>query len=198
MNNNNNLLAGEVAATDEVSNGRFPRPDYTRLFVDEAMKMFKAAQDRQKSNFDREFDKLKLGQNRTRQFNKAIKIINTSLNPDGSLTIVEGSELHLLLQAAAQDTPSSSYPPVAGADGEPPFDGIPIDTNKLQYTKEEVDRLLETIRISVDDMNVINEMQLQTVNRIVTQQQELFQIMKALLKPLHDTKVGMARAIAGR
>ena len=184
-----------VASTE---NSRFPRPDMTRAFVDEAMKMFKKVQEQQKTNFEKEFDKLKVGQARTREFNKLIKLINQQTNADGTLNIQPGSELHQLLLAASQEIPATTLPVNGNAPQDPPLSGIEVDASKTTYTKEELHRLLENIRISVDDMNVVNELQLQTVNRLVAQQQELFQIMKSLLKPLHDTKIGMARAIAGR
>lgn len=73
--------------------------------------------------------------------------------------------------------------------------GVDLDDNKVKYTKDERDRLVENIRMSVEDYNVQNEMQLQTINRLTNERYESFQMARSILKPLHDTKMQTARGI---
>jgi len=75
--------------------------------------------------------------------------------------------------------------------------GIEIDPNK-NYTKEEKDRLMENIRMTIEDLNIENDMQLQTISRLTNERYESFQLARSIMKPLHDDKLNKARAIAGK
>lgn len=76
--------------------------------------------------------------------------------------------------------------------------GVDLDESKLQYSNEERERLLENLRMTVEDFNVQNEMQLQMITRMTNERYESYQMARAILKPLHDDKLNKARAIAGR
>lgn len=76
--------------------------------------------------------------------------------------------------------------------------GVELDGTKLTYTPEERDRLLENIRMTVEDYNMLNELQLQTVSRMTTERYESYQMARSILKPHHDDKINKARAIHNR
>lgn len=76
--------------------------------------------------------------------------------------------------------------------------GVDIKEGKFKYNKEERERLIENIRITTDDYNVLNDMQLQTITRLTTERYESYQLARSIMKPLHEDKVSKARAIAGR
>lgn len=75
--------------------------------------------------------------------------------------------------------------------------GVELDEAKEKYTTEERDRLLENIRMTVEDHNMLNELQLQTLSRMTTERYESYQMARSISKPQHDDKMGKARAIAG-
>lgn len=76
--------------------------------------------------------------------------------------------------------------------------GVDINLDKSHYNKQERDRLIENIRITADDFNIINDMQLQTITRLTTERYESYQLARSIIKPHHEDKVNKARAIAGK
>lgn len=76
--------------------------------------------------------------------------------------------------------------------------GITPPDGKTELDKDERIRFIENIRWTVDDLNVKNDMQLQTVTRLTNERYESYQMARAIMKPLHDSKTNMARAISGR
>jgi hypothetical protein len=76
--------------------------------------------------------------------------------------------------------------------------GVELDEDKHKYNNEERERLLESIRMTIEDFNVQNEMQLQMVTRLTNERYESYQMARNILKPLHDDKMNKARALSGR
>ena len=73
--------------------------------------------------------------------------------------------------------------------------GVELDESKLKYTTEERDRLLENVRMTIEDYNMLNELQLQTISRMTTERYESYQMARSILKPLHDDKLNKARLL---
>lgn len=76
--------------------------------------------------------------------------------------------------------------------------GVEINDDKFKYHKEERDRLIDNIRMTAEDFNVLNDMQLQTITRLTNERYESYQLARSIMKPLHDDKINKARSIAGR
>jgi hypothetical protein len=76
--------------------------------------------------------------------------------------------------------------------------GVDLKDDKFKFNKEERERLIENIRLTIDDCNVLNDMQLQTITRLTTERYESYQLARSIMKPLHEDKTNKARAIAGR
>lgn len=76
--------------------------------------------------------------------------------------------------------------------------GISYNEDKTSYNKDERDRLVENIKMTIEDYNVQNEMQLQKVSRLTNERYESYQMARSILKPLHDDKHNKARAMSGR
>lgn len=76
--------------------------------------------------------------------------------------------------------------------------GVDIKDGKFKYTSDERERLIDNIRMTADDYNVLNDMQLQTVTRLTNERYESYQLARSIMKPLDDDKKNKARAIAGR
>ncbi len=58
--------------------------------------------------------------------------------------------------------------------------------------------LIENIRTSIDDYNTENDLQLQMITRYTNERYETFQMVRSIMKPLHEDKVNKARSAAGR
>lgn len=125
-----------------------------------------------------EFVELKKRQDEVTFLHKLIKTINTA-TVNEELDCTDNPELKELL-AKAKDY------------------GVDLKEGKFKYTKEERERLIENIRITSDDNNILNDMQLQTITRLTTERYESYQLARAIMKPLHEDKTNKARAIAGR
>lgn len=185
------MESNQVSIDDVARKSRFPT-DQTKSLHTELKLTFTQKLDAQQESLKAEFGKLKAGQNRTREFNVLIKSINQA-TVKGELHCKDNADLLAKLAAASKAVPGTTVP----NQQEPDLQGIELNPSKTDYDKDELDRLLDNIRRSIDDLNVINEMQLQNLNRMVTHYHEIYQMMKNTMKPLHEDKIAKARAIAG-
>lgn len=125
-----------------------------------------------------EFLELKKRQDEVHFLHKLIKTINTATTNE-ELDCTNNEEIKKLLPKAKE------Y-------------GVDLKEDKLKYNKDELERLIENIRITADDSNVLNDMQLQTITRLTTERYESYQLARSIMKPIHEDKINKARAIAGR
>lgn len=132
-----------------------------------------------------EFKELKKRQDEVVQMHKVLKAINSNTNENSELNYDLNSDLTNQLKEAREKL------------------GIDIQTGtvkdgKMTYTKDQRERLIDNIRMSIDDHNTKNDMQMQTVTRLINERYESYQMARAILKPIHDDKMNKAKAIAGR
>lgn len=80
-------------------------------------------------------------------------------------------------------------------DPDPAYLGLEFDPKKGTYTKDEATQLLDNVRSAVEDLNVENDMRLQSLSRLMNERYEAYQLARAIMKPLHDDMVQKARAI---
>ena len=126
-----------------------------------------------------EFKDLKTRQSQVKFLHQLLKGINLSTDNKGNFDCTGNEDLLKMF-------------------GEAKEMGIEVDQGKLKYNREERERLVDNIRMTCDDLNIQNEMQLQTITRLTNERYESFQLAKSIMKPLHDDKVNKARAISGR
>lgn len=113
------------------------------------------------------------------------------------------SSLHKLIRAINSATTNEEFDCTNNPDTQAMLAkakeyGVEIKEGKFKYNKQERDRLIENIRLTVDDYNVLNDMQLQTVSRLMTERYESYQLARSIMKPLHEDKISKARAAGGR
>lgn len=123
-----------------------------------------------------EFKELKKRQDQVSYLHKLMKAINKCTNADGEFDCSKNEEIKNMLVEAKN----------LGAD---------LDEKKVKYSKDERDRLVENIRMTIEDYNVQNEMQMQTVNRLTNERYESYQMARSILKPLHDGKINIVKNI---
>ena len=126
----------------------------------------------------KEFIELKRRQDDVSFLHKLIKSVNSSTTNE-ELDCSKNTELQQMLKKATEL-------------------GVDLKVDKFKYTKDERERLIENIRLTAEDMNVLNDMQLQTITRLTTERYESYQLARSIMKPLHEDKIDKARAIAGR
>lgn len=124
-----------------------------------------------------EFNQLKERQDKVTELHKILKMLNSQTNEKGELVVTD--ELKELLGKAKE------Y-------------GVDLKDGKERYTKDERERLVENIRMTIEDFNVQNDMQLQTVTRLTNERYESFHMARSIMKPLHEDKINKARAVSGR
>ena len=126
----------------------------------------------------KEFVELKKRQDEVTFLHKLIKTINTATTNE-EFDCSQNPDLQNLLAKAKE------Y-------------GVDLKEGKHHYSKEERERLIENIRLTVEDNNVLNDMQLQTITRLTTERYESYQLARSIMKPIHEDKVNKARSAAGR
>lgn len=117
--------------------------------------------------------------NQVTTLHKLLKSLNSVTNDKGEADLSKNPEIKEMLQQA-KDL------------------GLEVPAIKDKYTKDERTRLVENLRTTCDDLNIQNDMQVQTISRITNERHEAFQMMRGILKPAHEDKINKARAIAGR
>lgn len=60
---------------------------------------------------------------------------------------------------------------------------------------EDKEALLDNLRMTIENWNTNNETQLQLTIRLVSQQDQAYQFMRAIMKPIHEDKQNKARKI---
>lgn len=125
-----------------------------------------------------EFIELKKRQDQVSFLHKLIKAINAGTSDD-KFDCSDNAEMQSLLSKAKEH-------------------GVDLQEGKFIYTKDERDRLIDNIRLTAEDFNVLNDMQLQMITRLTTERYESYQLARSIMKPLHEDKVNKARAAAGK
>ncbi|MCB1119198.1 MAG: hypothetical protein KDK65_04485 [Chlamydiia bacterium] len=127
----------------------------------------------------KELKELRERQQQVRKLHEVLKAINAKTKADGTLDITNDPELQQLLQEAKEL-------------------GVNLDPSKTVYTKEERDRLNDNVRLTVEDLNIENEMQMQTVSRLNNERYESYMMAVRIMRPLHEANMNRAKAMAGR
>lgn len=127
-------------------------------------------------NSKTELEELRARQKKVAFLHKLMKAINTATAKEGTFDCTNLDELREMMAKAKE----------MDAD---------IDIEKTVYNNEERERLIENIKMSIEDMNVQNELQLQTVTRVNNERYESYQLARSILKPLHDAKLTTGRNI---
>jgi hypothetical protein len=125
-----------------------------------------------------ELGTLKQRQDKVAALHKIMKKLNVATTDTGELDCSKKDDIQKLLKDAKAL-------------------GVEIEDGKHKYSKEERDRLIENFRMTIEDYNVSNDMQLQAVNRLTNERYESYQLIRAIMKPLHEDKMGKARAVKG-
>lgn len=125
-----------------------------------------------------EFIELKQRQDQVSYLHKLIKKINTG-TVKGEFDCSSDPELQSMLKKAKE------Y-------------GVDLTDGKTKFNADERERLIENARMTVEDLNILNDMQLQTITRLTTERYESYQLARSIVKPLHEDITNKARAIAGR
>jgi hypothetical protein len=75
--------------------------------------------------------------------------------------------------------------------------GVDMKEGKFSFNKDERDRLIENIRMTVDELNVDNDMQIQNITKLYNFRNEIIQFARSVFRPLHDAKASHARGARG-
>lgn len=123
-------------------------------------------------------EKLTDSQDKVSKLHDLIAKINAATDKDGKINVEKGSELEKLLKEAEEMGVK-----IAKADGE--------------FTDKEKERLIENIRLHIENLNTKNDMMLQEVTRLTNQRYEMYQLTRMAQKVLDEDKKNKARAIKG-
>lgn len=126
-----------------------------------------------------ELTALKKRQDDVAELHRILQSLKTSKAADGSIDISNNEELKGMVSKAKEL-------------------GVVTQDGKMKYTKEELNDLVENIRMTVEDLNVKNDMQLQTLTRLTNETYESYQLARSIMKPLHDDLINKARGASGR
>lgn len=136
----------------------------------------------------KEVKELKERQSEVKSYHEIIAKINALTDKEGEVKVDE--ELCDMLKKAVS------------ADGE---GGDKIDGGSLKilavgesYRPEDRVRIIETLRMHIEDLNTQNEMQIQSVTQFNNELFETYQMLRAIDKPYDAAGRQCARSIAGR
>lgn len=130
-----------------------------------------------------EFMELRERQAKVQLLHKLQKHINAISDDEGGFDCSNDPELQELIQQAEE----MGVPIPGKKDGE----------NKLSFTPEEKRAYMENIKMTVDDLQLLNDLQLQKISNLTNRRYEYYQMARSILRPLHEDKINKARKIAG-
>lgn len=107
-----------------------------------------------------------------------LQAINKAADADGALDLSNQGEVKELLQKAGDC-------------------GVEIQDGKEIFNREEKNRLVDNIRMTVDDLNTQNETDMQKITKMQNEIDEMYKVQKSVLKTLHDAIMACAKAIRG-
>ena len=153
--------------------------DHSKLSIDALLMLLHSERLKTlREQTSKEFKELSERQGLVRKLHEVMKGLNKATSEKGDLNIKDNPELQDHLKTAKEL-------------------GVDIKEEKTKYSKDERDRLIENLRMTIEDHNVQNDMQLQTVQRLTNERYESYQMARTILKPLHDDKLNKARKVAG-
>lgn len=123
-------------------------------------------------------DTLTENQDKVAKLHDLIAMINEATDKDGKINVQKGSELEKLLKEAEEM-------------------GVKIAKTDGEFTDKEKERLVENVRLQIENLNVKNDMMLQEVTRITNERYEMYQLTRMAHKVLDEDKKNKARAIKG-
>lgn len=75
---------------------------------------------------------------------------------------------------------------------------LTIDKEKTFFSKDERERILENARTTCGDLNVRNDLQMQTIQRLTNNRHELLHYARTIQKTVQDTLMRISQRIGGR
>lgn len=140
----------------------------------------------------KEIKELKERQREVNELHDLIAKINKMTEKDGKVKMDD--ELREMLEKAITNPANSEALNELKIDK----DSIKFIKTGDKYSTDDRQRLIENIRMHIEDLNTQNDMQLQTVTKLTNERYETYQMARAIMKPLDEDKKQKARAIAGR
>lgn len=140
-----------------------------------------------RENIVKEVKELKERQAEVKKFHEVIAKINALTDGDGEVKVDE--ELYDMLQKAVSTEEEGSFAKI---------DNLKIFNVGESYKPEDRVRVIETVRMHIEDLNTQNEMQIQSVTQYNNELFETYQMLRAIDKPYDAAGRQCARGIAGR
>lgn len=165
-----NILADHVANE---------KVDYHQMSIDALLALVHSERLKTlKEQSANELKELSVRQSKVRELHDLMKALNKGTTEKGDLDLGDKPELAELLQKAKEH-------------------GVNVKEDKRKFSKDERDRLVENVNMTIQDLNVQNDMQMQTVQRLTNERYESFQLVRNTIKPLDEAKKNNARKAAG-
>ena len=112
------------------------------------------------------------------ELHKVLSGINSETTKEGTLQVKEGTTLHALLKKAEEL-------------------GVSLQKTEGSFERDERERLVQNLRLTIEDLNTRNEMQLQKVTKFTNERYEAYQMARSILKGPDEANKSSARKIAG-
>lgn len=173
-----NLSVEEHNKVDSISGPSDPFNQKIRL--EEALLAFlKQHLDSINGESRKELNELHQRQDKVTLLHKLMQAINSATTDNGSFDCSDDNDLKDML-TKAKDL------------------GVNLQDGKFSFNPQEKDRLLDNIKMTADDFNVQNDMQIKTIERLNYDVHDSYGAAKSIAKELHEIYKGMIRGMNGR
>ena len=148
-------------------------------------------------------NKLRMGQLKVSILTDLRRYINLSKDKDGKFDASNQEFQDLITKSKAKYDKLSDELVKAGESTETMetfgdlIEEVGIVEGKDKYSADESKAVLDSIKMTTDQLSPLNEMHMQTVTRVEGEINETYQMLMAAYKPLHNVVTMMARAIKG-
>lgn len=189
MPSNHDELVNGVNSNDSV--GEVDSVNKMNASIDSLIRdILTSSVDKLMENKKKELDEVLERQLAVKQFHDLMAKINKLTDKDGKVKVDE--ELERMLYNALKNNECSE------ADNAYRMSDLKFLEKGKEYKTEERQRLLENIRMHVEDLTTQNDMQMNKVTHLTNQTYEIYQSMRSIPKPGEEAKRSMIRNVAGR
>lgn len=130
----------------------------------------------------KEYVELRERQSKVQLLHKIQKHINATVDDDGAFDWSDDPELQELMEMAEE----LGVPIPKGKKGE----------NKFKFTASEKRAYTDSLKMTVDDLQLMNDLQLQKISTLTNRRYEFYQMARSIMRPLHEDKINKMRKLS--
>lgn len=194
-------IAEDIPDVSKIDNESLNPNDYS---LDQLLRMIRLERSQGlNKEYKSALNKLRMGQLKVSFMTDLRRYINLSKNKDGKFDASKQEFQDLIAKSKekydtlSQDLINAGEKPESIENFGDLLAEMGIVEGKNSYDADQTKALLESIKMTIDQLSPLNEMYMQTVTRIEGEINETYQMLMGIHKPVNNAIIAMAKAAKG-